>query len=38
MPFGVFLPVLAIAALAVPLYFLKSVTRESTTERLKIVE
>lgn len=38
MPLWVFLPVLSVAALAVPLYFLKAVTRESTTERLKIVE
>lgn len=38
MPLWVFLPVLLAAALAVPLYFLKAVTRESVTQRLGTAE
>ena len=38
MPLWVFLPMLLAAALAVPLYFLKSVTRESVTQRLRTAE
>lgn len=38
LPLWVFLPVLLAAALAVPLYFLRAVTRESVTQRLGTVE
>jgi ABC-type antimicrobial peptide transport system permease subunit len=38
MPLWVSLPVLLILAVLIPLYCLKSVTRESITERLRVVE
>lgn len=38
MPLWVYLPVLLAAALAVPLYFLRAVTRESVTQRLGTTE